>query len=131
VKIWSENGQLQKTLMGYGDGFISVKFSPDGKTLAVSSDNKIRLWNQEGVLMMVLKGDAEDLSSVSFSPDGKILAAGSGNSHVILRKLSDMTLERLLKSNCHILKNYLLYNPNLTRSDAYKEESYRTLCQNN
>jgi WD40 repeat protein len=131
VKIWSENGQLQKTLMGYGDGFISVKFSPDGKTLAVSSDNKIRLWNQEGVLMMVLKGDAEDLSSVSFSPDGKILAAGSGNSHVILRKLSDMTLERLLESNCHILKNYLLYNPNLTRSDAYKEESYRTLCQNN
>jgi len=129
VKIWDENGQLKQTLMGYGDGFISVKFSPDGKTLAVNSDNKIRLWNQEGVLLMVLKGDTEELSSVSFSPDGKILAAGSGQGHVILRKLSDIKLESLLRNNCNILKDYLRYNPNITRSDAYREQSYRTLCQ--
>jgi WD40 repeat protein len=117
VKIWDENGQLKQTLMGYGDGFISVNFSPDGKTLAVSSDNKIRLWSQEGVLLMVLKGDAEELSSVSFSPDGKILAAGSGQGHVILRKLSDIKLESLLRNNCNILKDYLQYNPNITRGD--------------
>ncbi|MTJ46893.1 hypothetical protein [Dolichospermum sp. UHCC 0259] len=130
VKIWGENGILQKTLMGYGDGFISVKFSPDGQTLAVSSDNKLRLWNQEGVLLMILKGDAEELSSVSFSPDGQILAAGSDQGNVILRKLSDIKLESLLKSNCHILKDYLLYNPNMTRKDGYREQSYRTLCEN-
>ena len=129
VKIWGENGILQKTLMGYGDAFIGVKFSPDGQTLAVSSDNKLRLWNQEGVLLMILKGDSEELSSVSFSPDGQILAAGSDKDNVILRKLSDITLESLLKSNCHILKDYLLYNPNMTRKDGYREQSYRTLCQ--
>jgi WD40 repeat protein len=69
------------------------------------------------------------LSSVSFSPDGQILAAGSDKDNVILRKLSDITLESLLKSNCHILKDYLLYNPNMTRKDGYREQSYRTLCQ--
>ena len=130
VKIWSENGILKKTLMGYGDGFISVKFSPDGQTLAVTSDNKLRLWNREGVLLMMLKGDLEELSSVSFSPDGQILAAGSDKDNVILRKLSDITLESLLKSNCNILKDYLLYNPNMTRKDGYKDQSYRSLCEN-
>ncbi|MBO1065893.1 MULTISPECIES: WD40 repeat domain-containing protein [Nostocales] len=129
VKIWGENGILQKTLMGYGDAFIGVKFSPDGQTLAVSSDNKLRLWNREGVLLIMLKGDSEELSSVSFSPDGQILAAGSDKDNVILRKLSDITLESLLKSNCHILKDYLLYNPNMTRKDGDREQSYRTLCQ--
>ena len=130
VKIWGENGILQKTLMGYGDAFIGVKFSPDGQTLAVSSDNKLRLWNQEGVLLMILKGDSEELSSVSFSPDGQILAAGSDKDNVILRKLPDLKLESLLKRNCNILKDYLLYNPNMIRSDGYREQSYGTLCEN-
>ena len=115
--------------MGYGDGFISVNFSPDGKTLAVSSDKKLRLWNREGVLLMALKGGEEELTSVSFSPDGKILGAGSSNGSVILRKLSAITLESLLKSNCNILKDYLLYNPTITRSNAYSDQSYSTLCQ--
>jgi WD40 repeat protein len=88
------------------------------------------LWNQEGVLLMALKGDEEELSSVSFSPDGKILAAGSGKGNIILRKLSDITLESLLKRNCNILKDYLLYNPNMIRSNGYREQSYETLCKN-
>ncbi len=132
IKLWSKEGKLLKTLLGHKDAVLAVAWSHDGKILASSSadKNKIRLWNQEGVLLMVLKGDAEELTSVSFSPDGKILAAGSGQGHVILRKLSDITLASLFKSNCHILKDYLLYNSTITRSDAYREQSYRTLCQN-
>jgi WD40 repeat protein len=77
----------------------------------------------------MLKGDSEQLSSVSFSPDGQILAAGSDKDNVILRKLPDLKLESLLKSNCHILKDYLLYNSTMTRKDGYREQSYPTLCQ--
>jgi WD40 repeat protein len=116
--------------MGYGDGFISINFSPDGKTLAVSSDNQLRLWNQEGVLLMALKGDEEELTSVSFSPDGKILAAGSGKGNIILRRLSDITLERLLRSNCEILKDYLLYNQTMTRNNGYGDKIHKNLCEN-
>jgi WD40 repeat protein len=130
VKIWSKTGQLKQTLMGYGDGFISVNFSPNGKTLAVSSDNQIRLWNQEGDLLMALKGDEDQLTSVSFSPDGKILAAGSSKGNIILRKLSEMTLESLLQSNCHILNDYLLHNLTMNRSNVYSDQGYNTLCRN-
>ncbi|MFN6158524.1 MAG: hypothetical protein ACK46N_08550, partial [Dolichospermum sp.] len=125
VNIWGENGKLIKTLTGSGDGFIGVSFSPDGKTLAVNSDRQVKLWNREGVLLMSLKGSDEELTGVSFSPDGKMLAAGSSGGRIILRKLSDITLESLLRSNCDILNDYLLYNPNLTRGDADSDQSYR------
>ncbi|MFY7801162.1 MAG: hypothetical protein ACOVQ3_19595 [Dolichospermum sp.] len=131
VNIWGENGKLIKTLTGSGDGFIGVSFSPDGKTLAVNSDRQVKLWNREGVLLMSLKGSDEELTGVSFSPDGKMLAAGSSGGRIILRKLSDITLESLLRSNCDILNDYLLYNPNLTRGDADSDQSYRNWCENN
>jgi WD40 repeat protein len=131
VNIWGENGKLIKTLRGSGDGFIGVSFSPDGKTLAVNSDRQVKLWNREGVLLMSLKGSDEELTGVSFSPDGKMLAAGSSGGRIILRKLSDITLESLLRSNCDILNDYLLYNPNLTRGDADSDQSYRNWCENN
>ncbi|MFM7408870.1 MAG: eIF2A-related protein [Cuspidothrix sp.] len=130
VNIWNQNGQLKQTLMGDGDGFISVNFSPDGKTLAVSSDNQVRLWNQEGVLVMALKGDEGELTTINFSSDGTILAAGGSKGNVVLRKFSDITLASLLKRNCYILKDYLLNNSNIIRNDAYKNQSYYSLCEN-
>ncbi|MCW9681038.1 PD40 domain-containing protein [Dolichospermum planctonicum UHCC 0167] len=131
VNIWGENGKLIKTLRGSGDGFIGVSFSPDGKTLAVNSDRQVKLWNRQGVLLMSLKGSDEELTGVSFSPDGKMLAAGSSGGRIILRKLSDITLESLLRSNCDILNDYLLYNPNMTRGDADGDQSYHNWCENN
>lgn len=130
VNIWSHNGELKQTLMGDGDGFISVNFSPDGKTLAASSDNQVRLWNQQGILLMALKGDVGELTTINFSPDGTILAAGGDKGNVVLRKLSDMTLTSLLKRNCYILKDYLSNNSNMTRNNAYENQSYRSLCEN-
>jgi WD40 repeat protein len=116
--------------MGDGDGFISVNFSPDGKTLAASSDNQVRLWNQQGILLMALKGDEGELTTINFSPDGTILAAGGDKGNVVLRKLSDITLTSLLKRNCYILKDYLSNNSNMTRNNTYENQSYRSLCEN-
>ncbi|MBD2292784.1 PD40 domain-containing protein [Anabaena sphaerica FACHB-251] len=121
VKLWNRNGSLRKTLSGDGDSLISVSFSADARTLAVNSDDKIRLFSQEGTLLMVLKGDKDELTSVSFSPDGKTLAAGSGNGTVILRNLSDIKLDMLLKQGCGLLQDYLHNNPKVIESD-------RSLC---
>ena len=63
-------------------GFLalhSVRFSPDGTTLASGSTNKtIKLWNvATGEKLRTLTGHHDSVFSVSFSPDGKTLASGS------------------------------------------------------
>ncbi|MFM9159966.1 MAG: WD40 repeat domain-containing protein, partial [Dolichospermum sp.] len=94
------------------------------------SNRQVKLWNRQGVLLMSLKGSDEELTGVSFSPDGKILAAGSSQGRIILRKLSDITLESLLRSNCDILNDYLLYNPNMIRRrNADGDQIYRKCKQ--
>ena len=63
--------------MRHTPGFFSVRFSPDGATLASGSWRTIRLWNtQTGELMGTLEGHRSRVQSLAFSPDGIALASG-------------------------------------------------------
>jgi WD40 repeat protein len=123
VELWNRDGIFRKRLPRNGDSFISLSFNPDGNILAVNSDDKIRLWNQDGTLLMVLKGEKDELTSISFSPDGKTLGAASGNRTIILRSLSDIKLDFLIKQGCELLKDYLENYPQTVEID-------RSLCSN-
>jgi WD40 repeat protein len=57
----------------------SLKFSPDGKLLAVGAYREVRLIDPStGKLLTTLSGHADYVRSIAFSPDGKRLAAGGG-----------------------------------------------------
>jgi len=57
----------------------SVKFSPDGKVLAVGGYREVRLIDPvSGKALATLSGHANYVRSVAFSPDGKLLAAAGG-----------------------------------------------------
>jgi WD40 repeat protein len=57
----------------------SVKFSPDGKLLAVGGYGVVRLIDSvSGKPVATLSGHADYVRSIAFSPDGKMLAAAGG-----------------------------------------------------
>ena len=57
----------------------SVKFSPDGKLLAVGGYREVRLLDpRNGKVIATLSGHADYVRSIAFSPDGKMLAAAGG-----------------------------------------------------
>ena len=80
VKLWTREGQLQKTLWKHGDWITDVSFSPDGKTIASASwDKTVQLWSRDGENLQRLRGHDDAVNSISFSPDGKTIASGSGD----------------------------------------------------
>lgn len=67
------------TLTGHSGSIRAVAISPDGKTVASGSADKIiGIWNLgSGKLIQTLTGHANGVSSVAISPDGKAIISGS------------------------------------------------------
>ncbi len=57
----------------------ALRFSPDGKTLAVSGNREVLLHNADGSgLIRRMQGQAERILAVDFSRDGSLMIAGGG-----------------------------------------------------
>jgi WD40 repeat protein len=57
----------------------SLRFSPDGKVLAVGGYGEVRLLDSSsGKVLAALSGHTHYVRSIAFSPDGKLLAAAGG-----------------------------------------------------
>ena len=57
----------------------ALRFSPDGKLLAVGGNREILLHRADGSgLVSRLQGNAERILSIAFSADGKLMVAGGG-----------------------------------------------------
>ncbi len=68
-------------LAGHTDSVRSVRFSPDGKTLAtVGNDHTLRLWNADkGTPLGTRKEHAAEVNAVAFNPDGRTLVTGGAD----------------------------------------------------
>ncbi|HZS10484.1 MAG TPA: caspase family protein [Blastocatellia bacterium] len=63
---------------GYQDGKISGAFSPDYRTIAVSSEGSIRIWDlATGKMLRRLRG-LKLFAAPAFTPDGKSIVVGGG-----------------------------------------------------
>lgn len=79
VKTWdAHTGRPQADLNAGGRAAAPV-FSPDGRTLAVSTGSGVQLWDlTTGRVRSTLP--TRSPSAVAFSPDGRTLAIGTGGS---------------------------------------------------
>lgn len=88
VRVWDleKDREIHKIDLAneYAIILSDVKYSPDGKTIAVASwDHKIRVFNtSDWSLKYVLEGHENMITSIDISADGQFLASGAGNNSV-------------------------------------------------
>jgi WD40 repeat protein len=81
------------TLLGHNSEVKCVVFSPDNKTIASGSNDKvIKLWNSEsGKLIADFIGHTEAVTSLAFSKDGSVLVSSSNDKTI---KVWDITTQK-------------------------------------
>ena len=92
VRLWdTHTGASVRSLRVYSPVYsqivIALALSPDGKTLATSSnsnlENGVRLWElATGNRLMPFPGPEQAVTSVIFSPDGRHIATSSSGIHL-------------------------------------------------
>ncbi len=105
---------------GHRNGILSIAFSPDGKTIASSSDdNTIKLWDLDGQELLTLTGHSKRVWSVIFSPDGKTIASGSDDSYIKLWDLDGKELLTLMGHGNAVLSVAFSPDGNTIASSSY------------
>ena len=76
-KLAQDDGQLEQSLIADEDSLLSLRWSPDGKTLVTaSSDGSIRFRDRKLNLTGVIDHQPDWVEALDVSSDGKWLAAG-------------------------------------------------------
>jgi WD40 repeat protein len=92
-----QTGRLQLWLNGHSLPTISIAFSPDGQTLASSSeDGTIKLWRTGDGALLHTFNIANFAAHLAFSPDSTILMASDGYGTTRLLRVRDGTLQETI-----------------------------------
>jgi WD40 repeat protein len=96
IRFWDFNKGKEISLFMPASRVNRIAFSPNGKMLAVASDNIYFLNMNNGRLITSLKGHKWGVSSISFSPDSRMLASSSYDKTIRLWPLGTADLSILL-----------------------------------
>lgn len=73
-----------------GSLVMAVAFSPNGRTLALSTGPRVLLLEVESLEeRAVLEGHRHNILDLEFSPDGKVLASASADARIIIWNVAD------------------------------------------
>ena len=84
IKFWdTQTWREVRTVQPNVSGTRSFVFSPDERTVALSSAGKVQLWSVEDWTMQVeLPVSTKVVNGVAFSPNGRWLAAGAADGKI-------------------------------------------------
>lgn len=102
VSLWdTASGKRLAIFPGRAEGEDGLTFTPDGRSLLISSRSGVRLWRLpggDGVVERQPAGHQDEAWSVAFSPDGRIVATGSDDDKPDATiKLWDTATRRLIR----------------------------------
>ncbi len=91
--------------IGHTDIVRSARFSPDGKKIVTTSNDKTaKIWETAtGSLLADLKGHNSDVISGQFSPDGKKIVTASWDSTAIVWDVASATIVWILKGHSKVV----------------------------
>ncbi len=91
VRVWNpdEDGKQVRVVGGFGGPVFKLQYSPDGKTLAACSSDKVVRLFENFTAKHSLSGHADWVYSLAISPDSKSIASGSWDGEVRLWNVAD------------------------------------------
>jgi len=120
----TKTGAALVTAEGHYASISSLAFSPDGRTVAGSTDKEreIILWDaQTGRIRKTMRGHTDHVTAVIFSPDGRRLASASKDNMVKLWSVDSGEEEFTLRGH-HAEVTSVAFSPNGRRLASASED---------
>jgi WD40 repeat protein len=129
IKLWNSSGEDIRSLPAQSHSdwnrIWSLKFSPDGKTIATGNyDKTIRLLDLQGNNLQTFSGHEEQVLDISFSPDGNILASASHDGSIKLWNIDGRELKTIVK-NANKIFGVTFHPEGKTLASAHNDGSIR------
>jgi WD40 repeat protein/energy-coupling factor transporter ATP-binding protein EcfA2 len=108
----TQDDSIYTTLRGHDKMVLSLDFTPDGKKLISSgNDKKILEWDMESFTSKTIFEYKEPINTIDLSPDGKVILGGSQDGKILVwNRASDDTVKTLYESKSAV--KVVKYNNN-------------------